>query len=243
VLRVAGGTIGVALQGEAAGRPLVLLPGIPGSARGLADLARMLGRARPVIALDLPGFGASALAAAPSGTLDAAAIAAAMRDALAQLGVTGFDTVACAESASIGAALAQGGTLLLLDPVPDAARHAVLAAMVDVTPRIDGTHLLAAWHQLRDATLWRPWFERTPGTAIDAGTDPDVARLHAVMTDWMRGGTAGAATLRAALAEPLPAAATALVAPGHPWAGAHGLRAIEAAEPPAIRAAAILAAL
>jgi hypothetical protein len=64
--------------------------------------------------------------------------------------------------------------------------------------------LLAAWHQLRDSTLWRPWYAADPAHALDRGTDPDVPRLHAILTDWMRGGTEGAATLRLAMALPVP---------------------------------------
>lgn len=99
--------------------------------------------------------------------------------------------------------------------------------MVDVTARPDGGHLLAAWHQLRDARLWRPWFLRDPAHAIACGTDADASSLHATLTDWMRGGTAGHATLRAVLGPPLagliPRDAVVITAPGHPWAGGREL--------------------
>jgi pimeloyl-ACP methyl ester carboxylesterase len=211
VLRVPGGTIGAVLSGRAEGRPVVLLPPIPGSARGLDGLARALGHARPVIALDLPGFGASAVEGP---------VVPALRAALAALGVAGFDTVALGESAAFALDLATAP--VLLDPVPETARAALREAMVDVTPRIDGTHLLAAWHQLRDMALWRPWIARDPAHALDIGTDPDLPMLQAVMTDWMRGGAAGRATLGEALAAPLalPATARLVTTPGHPWAAA-----------------------
>lgn len=200
VHRVPGGTVGLVRHGSGSGRPIALLPPIPGSARGQAGLARALADSRPVIALDLPGFGASLLA----GTPDAAAIAAALLAALRAAGADAFDVVAMGESGAIGAALARaapGAALVLVDPVPDADRAATLDHVVDTSPRIDGSHLLAAWHQLRDASLWRPWFQRDPAHAIDAGLDPDVLALQAVLADWMRGGPAARQTLAAAMAD------------------------------------------
>lgn len=197
VARVSGGTIGVLRCGGAASRVLVMLPSIPGSARASVDLARAL--RQPVLVVDLPGFGASLLSHAP----DAAAIAAAIAEALQVLGVTCIGVIASGESAAIGAMLAGTARLVLIDPLPDALRAEMANAMADATPRDDGAHLLAAWHQLRDSTLWRPWFARTPDNAIDAGADPDAPRLHAILTDWMRGGVAGRETLQAALAPAL----------------------------------------
>ncbi len=83
--------------------------------------------------------------------------------------------------------------------------------------------MLAAWHQLRDRSLWRPWFERDPAHALPAGTDPDVPRLQAILTDWMRGGRTGHALLAAALSQPLATAVAGLgqvsivTRAGHPW--------------------------
>ena len=214
VHRVPGGAIG-SLQTPGTERPVVLLPPIPGSLRGEADLTRALARHRPVIAVDLPGFGASVLE-----TTDTAGAVGAM---LRQRGVEVFDVLACAESASIGAALCRatpGARLVLLHPVPESGRAAMRAAMADVTPRAGGGHLFAAWHQLRDASLWWPWHEAIPAHALDARTDPDTPRLHAVLADWMRGGDAGRATLQAALAEPLALDGLmgGVIAPrGHPW--------------------------
>ncbi len=220
VHRVPGGTIGLLRSTGAMARPLVLLPPIPGSARGQAGLARALSAGRQVIALDVPGFGASAL----SGLLDVDRIAIALHAALLAVGVQRFDVVAAGESDSIGAALAglsSGARLVLVDPVPDQARDAMGERMVNVSPRMDGSHLLAAWHQLRDMTLWWPWFEPTPAHAIDAGPDPDTPALQAVLTDWMRGGTSGHATLAVAmgqrLAGNLPGSTMLVTSPDHPW--------------------------
>jgi pimeloyl-ACP methyl ester carboxylesterase len=220
VHRVPGGTIGLLRSLGPVARPLVLLPPMPGSACGQTGLARALSARRPVITSDLPGFAASAL----SGPLDPARIASSLRAALSSAGVQEFDVVAVGESGSIGATLASlspDTRLVLVDPVPDQVRNAMLDHMVDVSPRIDGSHLLAAWHQLRDTTLWRPWFEPTPAHAIDAGPDPDTTALQAVLTDWMRGGVSGRATLAAAMGQSLagilPRSAALVATPGHPW--------------------------
>jgi pimeloyl-ACP methyl ester carboxylesterase len=223
IVRVAGGTIGIASSGRGDARKLVLLPEIPGCGRGDAAFIRALGRDFGVLAIDPPGFGASHLAGGP----DVEAIAAAMRSALDALGVGDFDIAAVGESAALGCALATltpHARLVLLDPVPDCARAALSGQMVDVTPRRDGSHLLAAWHLLRDRRLWRPWYDARPEHALDCGTDPDVESLQAILVDWMRGGAEGAATLTAVLApplakliEPIANRATLITVRDHPW--------------------------
>jgi len=220
VVRVPGGTIGVTMfGGKAATRPLVLLSGIPGSIRGEAALARALGDRRLVVGVDLPGFGASSLPDAKDG----AAIAQGILAALTAVGAADFDIVASGESGAIGCALAEIVTtahVVLLDPIPDFARDGLVEAMADVTPRGDGAHLLAAWHQLRDSRVWRPWFEPTPPNALDIGTDPDVPRMHCILADWMRGGTEGRATLAAALAtklSPVPTRTSVVALEHHAW--------------------------
>ena len=221
VLRVPGGTLGINRIGNGAGKPIVVLPAIPGSVAGSAGLMRALAAARPVIGIDLPGFGTSSLQ-----RIDLAGVVQALHAALGQLGLQDADIVACEESAAIGCGLAQrwpGGRVVLLNPVADSSRAALTGGMADVTPRIDGAHLLAAWHQLRDRSLWRPWFQRDPAHALPAGTDPDVPRLHAIMTDWMRGGAQGSVLLQAGFSQPLAAAlsglsrVSVLTRAGHPW--------------------------
>jgi pimeloyl-ACP methyl ester carboxylesterase len=206
---------------QGADRPaLVVLPDIPGAAAALDDLARALASVmgRPVTVIDLPGFGASRApgAASPDD------LAAAIRGAL-DLG--DVDVVATGASAAIGAAL--GRRTVAIDPVPDQFRGSWLANHADITPRLDGAHLLAAWHQLRDTEIWRPWFDRRPETARDVGTDPDPARLQAVLAAWMMGGDGPSrATLAAALSEPLPADRVRVAAAdADPWRQAEAVAA------------------
>jgi pimeloyl-ACP methyl ester carboxylesterase len=223
ILRVTGGTIGISSSGRSSGPKLVLLPGIPGSARGEAHLTRSLGRDFAVFGVDPPGFGASSLPGQP----DLAAIAAALLAALGELAIDDFRIAAIGESAALGCALASlapRSRVTLLAPVPDAARLELARQISDLTPRRDGSHLLAAWHQLRDSRLWRPWYDAQPRQAVNCGTDPDVESLQTVLTDWMRGGVQGAATLTAVLAPPLTNLMTPIkgrtsliLLPEHPW--------------------------
>ncbi len=252
VQRVPGGTIGISSSGQSHARKLVVIPPIPGSARGEAHLIRALGRDFAVFAVDPPGFGVSTLAGHP----DLAAIAGAFHAALKEFSVADFDIAAVGESAALGCALAAlepSAHLVLLDPAPNSAWAELTGQMSDITPRRDGSHLLAAWHQLRDRRLWRPWYDAQPNQAINCGTDPDVESLQAVLTDWMRGGTRGAATLSAALAQPLKdliapikGRVTAILLPGHPWskevsvfAGQSGLPVAYADDGPAERGRAV----
>lgn len=254
VVHVPGCTVAVTSCGLDRGRKLVLLPGLPGSVAGETALLRALGFDRPTLGIDLPGFGASALAGTPS--VDG--MAAAMHDALRQLGISEYDIVAIGESASIGCALAAlmpSARLAIVDPVPDTERAALVGNMTEIAPRRDGAHLLAAWHELRDRRLWRPWYAPTPENAYT--TEPDVEALSGAMVDWMRGGIAGATTVQAALRPALAKSIAAIAArtiiitiPVHPWtavmayfAAKHGVPFREAKPERMARATSILEAL
>jgi pimeloyl-ACP methyl ester carboxylesterase len=216
------------VTGAGEGAPLVVLHALPGAAAGTDALARSLSDGRRVVALDLPGIGVSA----PLAEATLPALVAALRAAIDAAGIDGCEMLAMGESCAAGAALAASlgprvGALTLVDPVPDGAGEALRAAFPDVAPRRDGTHLLAAWHMLRDRELWWPWTDTTPEAARGFGTDPDVPRLHAVLTEWLRGGIAGRATLDAALSVPLgsvlaPVAprTTIQADPSHRWGAA-----------------------
>jgi pimeloyl-ACP methyl ester carboxylesterase len=224
IVHTADGTAGLRVTGARGGRPLVLLPAIPGAAVGLDEAARRLGVERQAIAVDLPGGGVSSATDATT----IAGIVAAIASALLALGVANYDVIAVGESARLGielAALQADARLALIDPVPDTenARRELCSAMASIVPRVDGTQLLAAWHQLRDRELWMPWFMRDPAHALDCGTDPDPARLQAVLTEWLRGGTGTADLLALVLSEPLAerlrmisARATLIGLDGHP---------------------------
>lgn len=77
--------VDVRRAGPDEGRPLVLVHGIGVSGDYFLPFARVLARQRPVVMLDLPGYG---LTPTPPRPLDIPALAAAALEALARLGVT-----------------------------------------------------------------------------------------------------------------------------------------------------------
>lgn len=79
---VSVGEIDLHYEERGAGRPLLLVPGIPAIASDWAPLAERLDRSRRVIAYDNRGSGASTATAAPYTTAQLAADAVALLDAL-----------------------------------------------------------------------------------------------------------------------------------------------------------------
>ena len=224
IVHTEGGSYGLRITGDSSKPALILLPPIPGAAAGLDAIARQLAGSHQVIACDLPGCGVS------TGSTTVDGIAAGLIAVCRTVSANVKKIVGIGESASIAAALAQAlpeAELMLVHPLPDDAdtRRAMVDSCVDVSPHIDGTQLLAAWHQLRDRALWAPWYQRDPEHALEFGIDPDPHALQAILTEWLRGGNGMKALLQAALTEPLQArlsqvaARSRLVAlEGHPWA-------------------------
>jgi pimeloyl-ACP methyl ester carboxylesterase len=203
-------------QGSTApGRPLVLFHASPGSSRQLAPLMGILGAERPVVVLDLPGHGFSSPLAEDGPGLDAFAGLAA--DVLTRLGVNEFDLAGVHAGAAVSAALAgmraePVKTLALIDPPLDEqalAQHYV----VDLAPRWDGGHLMAAWHMLRDQLIYKPWFARGVATSRRLSVGVDVEALQERFTDMMQGGPAYAPLCAAAFATPLAARLQGLTCP------------------------------
>ena len=223
IIHVGDNSIGLRIWGNSTLPALLLLPPIPGAAIGVDAEARILSDTHRVFAVDLPGIGVSSPAAGIE------AIAALLQVLASALQIDVAKVVAMGESCSIGVALAQlmpAAEVTLVDPIPDdtALRTQLVREMADVAPRLDGRHLHAAWHQLRDRSLWRPWIQRDPDHAIDMGTDPAPDILQDVLTEWLRGGAASRQLLASALAEPLQHRLTALgqrariiALDGHPW--------------------------
>jgi pimeloyl-ACP methyl ester carboxylesterase len=102
------------------GRPLVLIHGLLDEAAGWDDLARSI--TRPVIAVDLPGFGASDQPTRPRLTAYAADVA----DALRAMGVRRFTLV--------GHSLGGGVAAHVAEMLPDRVRSLVLLAPAGFGP-------------------------------------------------------------------------------------------------------------
>jgi pimeloyl-ACP methyl ester carboxylesterase len=158
-----GGQLALRTAGAGAGRPLVVVPPVPGSGSMLVAEIEAFARDRRVVAIDAPGCGDSdAFDAASAG-----AMAGAMVQAIDRLGIGEFDVYAlnggCAAAVEIAASLPRAVSNIVLEAparahaaIPEyAARYAP-----PIEPRWDGGHLIALWHSTRNRRLFRPWFDQ-----------------------------------------------------------------------------------
>lgn len=83
------------------------------------------------------------------------------------------------------------------------ARWDPVAWMSDLIPRWHGGHLLAAWHMMRDSSLFYPWFERTEGGIIPGASAPDPVEVNRRVLSLLRAPHAAADAWRAYLDYPL----------------------------------------
>jgi pimeloyl-ACP methyl ester carboxylesterase len=202
------GQLFVRRSGEGDGTPLVMLHASPGSGRMLVGLLRRLATARrPVLAPDTLGNGDSDKPAWEHAEI--ADYAPVVAEATAALGLERFDLY----GSHTGALIAIETALL----VPDRVRRLVLdgVALFDeqetadllshytppLRPARDGTHLLFAWHFLRDQTLFWPWYNGT--RAGIRWVDPIAAdQLHAWCVELLKSGHTYPIAYRAAFSYP-----------------------------------------
>ncbi|UOM35394.1 alpha/beta fold hydrolase [Acuticoccus sp. I52.16.1] len=212
---LSGGQVRVWRVGE--GPDLLLLSGLTLAAQ---DQAALLAAACPgwrVTAVELPGVGGSATHAAAS----LPALAEAVREFVHAAGLTEAIVVGAEHAAVVAHAAAAGRASFGLGLDRLAGWASTAAAMPDVTPRQDGTHLTALWSFVRDRHILHPDDPRQPAAAGDPL--PDAAVLDRAITAaavaperfaalWETLSRAPAPPLRAAtvgdLAAQLPAGAT-----------------------------------
>jgi len=172
------------LQG--AGEPLLVIHHAPGSSALYEPLLVELGRSRPVLALDLPGNGESD--PLPGNPQDPATFALHIERVLEKLRVRDLRVYGHNAGAAVavelahrlgrrvrGIALDAPCFLSDEDRVRLASRYAP-----PVTPVWEGSHWLRAWHHMRDAELWWPWFDRTHRAArtVAPRIDPQALTLR-----------------------------------------------------------------
>jgi len=134
-----------------------------GSAQTAEELVQACGQAA---AIDLPGHGESG---APAGECNVGVCADAVETALAALGDQVRWLLAQGTSAAIAIEVAARrklklSGLVIVDP-PLASPELRAAILHDGLPELDpdwhGGHLSRAWHMVRDARLFHPWFDRS----------------------------------------------------------------------------------
>ncbi|WP_051751966.1 alpha/beta fold hydrolase [Streptosporangium amethystogenes] len=184
-----------------AGRPLVALPPAPASGHAVDGLLSRAGEHRPAFAVDLPGTGDSDLRGKL--TVDAGQLAEAVRDVLEELGLGTVDLYGSGAGGTIAAAVAERHPArvhaLALAALPDPERlpaELASARTPSLTPDDHGTHLLRAWHLVRDGGL-RPGTS-PPSTGGDGGR-PDLAVLERRVLDIVKAWPTYGSVFRAAV--------------------------------------------
>lgn len=137
----------------------LVLPGVRWSGRPLAEEIAGTSPARGVAVADLPGVAGSAPGAAAAVDTAAQALAQAAT-ALGTRAVVGLDA-SCDLAAAVAARVPGEPDLLLVDP--GFLVELRETPMPDLSPRPDGTHLVALWNLVRDAHLFAP---RSPRRAV-----------------------------------------------------------------------------
>ncbi len=237
---------------EGTGRPLVVLPPAPASGRAAEEVLRQVkgvtgGRLRPAFAVDLPGTGDSDLRADPDTHLgvDLADVAGAVEDVLDALGPDSADLYGTGAGGTIAAAVAardraRAHALALAAPYAGGTPGDRLAARTpSLAPDDHGTHLLRAWHLLRDGALRAGGRERFPDPVLLHDRVLDIVRAWPTYGAAFRAAVLGAATSRTesphtpvVVVDPIwdPFASGAEAAPPSPYGDGRGgvLRMLEA---------------
>ena len=168
------------------GRPLLLLHDAGGSSRLYAPALADIARARPVVAVDLPGHGLSEEEVAPADW------AAAVSEWMGAVGldrpaIAGFHLggVLAVQLAARGGASAAG---LIGAPIytPEEASDRLAHYAPSLEPVWDGSHLLRAWRMLRRQAMFHPWYATTRAARTDRVGSLDVPVLHRRHVDLMR---------------------------------------------------------
>lgn len=173
------------------GIPLVMLHANPVSSRVLQPLMGELGKGRRVIAPDTPGFGDSD--PLPEARPEIADFARHVGKGLDELGLGQFDVYGSHTGANLALELALTRPAqvrrVIFDGMAmytDAEREELLASYTpEQEPQADGSHLLWAWHFLRDQAVFWPWFRRDAAHRRDVDV-PSPRSLQASVLDVLK---------------------------------------------------------
>ena len=174
----------VALQrfGNAKGRPILLLPDVPGSAARLTPLANALAVERTVYVLEWPGIGESPALSTPNVDAYAAVLIEVLRsiargavDVYAEFQAAAFAIAAAKRVPELVGALVLDGV-----PVLTATERAALSSSYcpPILPQRDGGHFASLWHMMRDLELCWPWYDRSRLAIRNRSPDLNGELLH-----------------------------------------------------------------
>jgi pimeloyl-ACP methyl ester carboxylesterase len=165
--------------GDASSPKLVLLHDVPGTSLALHETAQTLAATHHVIIPDHPGCG---FTEAPKGEEILAAAADNILAVADALSVQNFEVAASGSATAVAASLAQRhagavAKFLIGDIIPPDPTHAALVAPgIELSPT--GAHWVQAWLMLRDAQIYRPWFDGRIEAQRATQGNFDAAFLH-----------------------------------------------------------------
>lgn len=180
-----------ALRTPGDGPPVIALhPAGRSAATFQEDVAGHL-QGRACWALDLPGHGASADLAEGS-VLDAKALAEPLAQALKGAGLSNIEVIADGLGAQVALHLADHlsiAKITVLEPARLSADQLAVAqesGLPDLAPRMDASHLVAAWNFARSRRIfWPPWdLSAASQRPEPLSTDPQ--SVHAEVADMLR---------------------------------------------------------
>lgn len=192
-VRTEFGASHVRMDGDPDAPVLLFMHGSPGSAESFGPLIEELARDHLVVSPDTMGNGHSTpLAKDEPRTSDFGAATAAVLDGLglSKVKAYGSHTGACIalecarQRPDLIATLVADGL-----PVFDDELRADLLEnyLTDMTPQRHGEHLLHAWHVVRDAQLWWPWY-RSTADGVRPTAPSDDERLHELVMAFLTSG-------------------------------------------------------
>ena len=193
-----------AAQAGGPDQTVILLHPPAASGEALHGLAAELAAYAEVLAVDLPGHGASDHPLADGAGSVLAGAVRQLTEALQPLLTSqGSVVLALGSSAPVGVELATAlgplTRLILLSPPTwspaDAAawrRH----GLPPLTPVWAGGHLLEAWHLVRDSRLFAPWFRRESAGIRPGEPELDEVGIHREVQDLLRANGTWQALLR-----------------------------------------------
>jgi pimeloyl-ACP methyl ester carboxylesterase len=185
------------------GPAVVLLHDTPRSSESQLPLIAALAPSRTVIALDLPGYGASERLAATSPSI--ADYAAATIETMTALGIERCVLVGAGVGGCVAAEIALGAPDRIASVVVVGARESakpcddadIARLCPPLTPVYDGTHLVRHWFAVRDEHIFSPWWDRRLETRLRRDL-PDPDGLNRILLERLRAGVRYADGLRAA---------------------------------------------
>jgi pimeloyl-ACP methyl ester carboxylesterase len=185
-----------------AGPAIVLLHDAPRSSQSLLPLIQALASSGTILALDLPGYGASEGLGVERPTIDDYADSTIAT--LAALGVARCVLVGVGVGGCVAAEIAQRSPDMIVAVIVVDARNSATPRTEDdlarecppLIPGYDATHLIRHWFAVRDALVFSPWWDRRPETRLH-GDLPDPDGLHQILLERLGAGERYADGLRA----------------------------------------------